>query len=131
ETGLDYFFVRNLSIGFDVAAGYSDDKGYGADGSLDETKTTSISGGVRLGVNVPLGDLFSFYPRVTLGLEQTRQAESVVSGGTDSVATSVGSPATTKTGPWVNAFAPLLFHATPHFFLGVGPRVEHFFADAT
>jgi hypothetical protein len=43
----------------------------------------------------------------------------------------VGSPSTSSVGPWVNVFAPVLFHATPHFFLGVGPRFTHEFADVS
>jgi hypothetical protein len=131
DLGLDYFFVRNVSVGFVLAAGLTKDQGYGADSSLVSTTSTSFSGGVRLGLNVPLGDRFSFYPRLTLGLEGNREVQTVVAGTSDSVGDPVGAPATTKVGPWLSAFAPVLFHVTPQFFIGVGPRLAHVFANAS
>ncbi|MGA7121967.1 MAG: hypothetical protein WBY94_17800, partial [Polyangiaceae bacterium] len=52
---LQYFIVRDVSVGLDVGLSYSDNKGYGADGSSVETKTTSLNVGPRIGVNIPLG----------------------------------------------------------------------------
>jgi hypothetical protein len=131
DVGLDYFVVRNLSIGFDLEASHSDDTGYASDGSLVANKDDGLSVGVRFGANVPLAERFSFYPRLTLGVEGSREVQSVVTGNAGSTSNAVGSPATTSVGPWVNLFAPLLFHPTPHFFLGVGPRVVHHFADVS
>jgi opacity protein-like surface antigen len=54
ELGVDAFVVRNLSIGFDVEASYSDHRGYGAT-TLSDTKSSLVSGGVRFGFNVPNG----------------------------------------------------------------------------
>jgi len=130
EVGLDYFLVDHFSLGFDVSANYSNSVGYGADSSLVSTKSTSFSGGVRFGADLPLGDTFSFYPRLTLGILETHQDESLVSGQSLSVAASaVGASETSQVGPWMNLFAPLLVHPTPHFFLGAGPRVSRTFAN--
>jgi hypothetical protein len=130
EAGLDYFVVDHLSIGFDLSADYTNSTGYGADSSLVSTKSTSLEGGVRFGAELPLGETFSFYPRLTLGLVDSRQSESLVAGSALSTAgDTVASPVTSHVGPWINLFAPLLVHPTPHFFLGVGPRINHTFAD--
>jgi hypothetical protein len=51
--GIDNFVVDNVSVGFDAEASYGDDKGYGAT-TLTETTSTTFSGGVRFGFNVPL-----------------------------------------------------------------------------
>ena len=78
ELGVDAFVIRNLSIGFDAAASYSNHQGYGAT-TLTDTKSTQVSGGVRFGFNVPLGEWLSLYPRLTLGLDSTHSDTSSVS----------------------------------------------------
>jgi hypothetical protein len=120
--GLSYFFVRNVSLGlaFDVSS--SDAQGYGADGSLVETRETSVAGGVRLGVNLPLGELFSWFPQLTVGYEWIRRQERLVSGESLSVSGPYPTPSTLETGPYLSAYAPLLFHPVRHFFLGFGPE---------
>ena len=70
--GLDVFVVRGLSLGIDVNLGYSSSKGYGAAGQLVSRTSTTLAGGSRLGFNVPLGDVASWYPRVTVGMESVR-----------------------------------------------------------
>ena len=125
---VDYFFLRNLSIGLTTGAAYDDVKGYGTDGSLVETKSTSLSVGPRLGLNVPLGHSFSWWLIGAVGIEANQATQSVVSGTSASVASSSGAPSTNQVGPWVMAYAPLLVHPAPHFFLGVGPSVFHEFA---
>ncbi len=132
EVGLDYFLVSHFSLGFDVSAGFANNTGYGADSSLVQTKSTSVSGGLRFGADLPLGDTFSFYPRLTLGVLDSHRSESLVSGQSLSVAGSaVGSPETSQVGPWMNLYAPLLVHPTSHFFFGAGPRLAHTFANTT
>jgi hypothetical protein len=125
--GLDYFFARNLAAGVDLAAAYGDNQGYGSDGSLVETKATSFSAGARLGLNVPLARMVSVFPRVTLGFESVHTEESLVSGQSLSIAGNpVGYPTTTRTGPYLVLFVPVLLHPKPHFFIGAGPS---FFRD--
>jgi hypothetical protein len=94
-----------------------------------ETTRSLVSAGPKLGVNLALGESVSFWPQVTVGVHWSHQEESAVNGGTLSVASSAtGSPTTSRSGPWVYAFAPLLFHAAPHFFLGAGPTIYRDFA---
>jgi len=66
--GVDRFVARNLSIGIDLDLGYRDSKGYGAT-SFDDTWSTQFGAGIRFGVNVPFGPLWSWYPRASFGLE--------------------------------------------------------------
>jgi hypothetical protein len=124
--GLDYFLWKNVSVGVSLGASYGDNKGYGADGSLVETTTTNLSGGPRVGLNVPLSRAVSFYPRLTVGLEWVRTQQSLVSGTSISVAGSpLGYPTTTRFGPSFDLYLPLLFHLVPHFFVGGGPFLFH------
>ena len=80
--GVDYFVARNFALGVTLDLEYSNDKGYGADGSLIATTTTTLSGGVRAAYNIPLVGGLSLYPRVTLGVEGLRHQERLSSGGT-------------------------------------------------
>jgi hypothetical protein len=128
--GLDYFFVRNLSVGIDLEAQYSDGRGYGADSSLVESKSTTIRAAPRLGWNIPVTRSFSVYPAVRVGFESIVNSESVVSGSSPSIAGSaLGYPSTTQTGPWVAVFAPVLYHVVPRAFIGLGPYLFRDFGD--
>ncbi len=120
--GIDRFVARHFSIGLAAGARYADDQGYGVK-TFGETKATSISGGVRFGYAVPLGELFSWYPRLTLGISRTHSETTVVGSWNDFPAPSVSS----SIGPEVHLYAPLLVHLVPHFFLGFGPRLQHSF----
>jgi hypothetical protein len=125
--GIDNFVVDDVSVGFDAEAGYSDKKGYGAT-TLTETTSTAFSGGVRFGFNVPLGELFSWYPRLTLSLASTHS-------NTKPVSSFSGAPlpppsSESSVGPATNLFAPLLVHPAPHFVVGFGPRLQHDFGVA-
>jgi hypothetical protein len=129
--GFDYFVIRRFSIGVDVTVAYVNQRGYGADSSLVETAITTVAGGARLGLDVPLGDVVSFYPRLTLGVESLHREATVVGRGSLSVASSpTGAPSETLVGPYVSVFAPLLLHPTAHFFVGVGPSLFHEFGKA-
>ena len=124
--GLDVFVLRGFSVGGDVTMGYSSSRGYGAGGELVETRSSTFGGGPRLGVNVRLGASVTWYPRVTVGVESVRLDV------TDS-STSTFDPRpsrSTDTALFVSAFAPILFHPVPHFFIGLGPGVRHAFGGA-
>ncbi len=127
EIGIDNFVVDNVSVGFDAAASYGDDKGYGAT-TFTETTSTAFSGGVRFGFNVPLGELFSWYPRLTLSLGSTHS-------DTRAISSFDGAPlpppsSESSVGPATNLYAPLLVHPAPHFVVGFGPRLQHDFSVA-
>ena len=125
----DLFVFRNVSIGASLHFGYADTYAYGADGSFVETESTTLSGAVRAGVNVPIAKAVSWYPQLAAGLEFVESEEHLIRGQSLSVATSaLGYPSSTQLGPWVELFAPLLFHPEPHFFLGAGPDFFHDFA---
>jgi hypothetical protein len=137
--GFDYFVIRRFSIGVDVSLAYSNGRGYGADSSLVETTVTTFAGGARFGLELPLGDAVSFYPRVTLGVESVHRESHVLGGSPLSVNGSgslsvtsnpIGTPSETLQGPYASAFAPLLFHPARHFFLGAGPSLFHEFGKA-
>jgi hypothetical protein len=135
NASLDLFADFGFSIGWDFELNYGLRRGYLADGSLVQTETGLISGGPRVGYNLPLGALFSFYPKLTVGLHWATQDRSFVSGPPVSItASATGAPDVSRTGPWIQASLPLLLHAAPHFFLGFGPYLYHDFArlpDAT
>ncbi len=130
--GLDYFVSENIAVGLSIEARYADGKGYGADSSLVDTRTTTLSAGPRLGLNVPIGGPLSWFPEVTLGFEWTRQTEQLVSGSSISVAGSgLGYPSTTQFGPFVEIYLPFLLHPTDHFFIGFGPGFFHDFGTVS
>ena len=125
--GIDHFFVRNFSVGFDVEASYGDNKGYGAT-TLNETTTIEVSGGVRLGLNVPLSAAFSWYPRLTLSIGSTHSHTNPVSSFNGAP---LGPPSSeSSVGPATNLYAPLLVQLAPHLVLGFGPRLQHDFSVA-
>ena len=118
--GLDVFVVRSFSLGFDLDVGYDVTKRPAA-AQLGTTKTTTFAFGPRFGLNVAIGERFSFYPRVTFG---------VASVATSSRAAGMPERSDSERAIFVSAFAPLLFHAAPHFFFGAGPSLRHQFAEA-
>jgi hypothetical protein len=133
--GVDLFVARNVSLGLDLGAGYSSAHTYvaGATGSFDRN-TAWVSLGPRVGFHVPLGDRFSFYPRLGAGIAWRRDFVPLVivdpGAGTvvDSNFPSDGF-ARSSIGPWASLYAPVLYHLGPRFFVGFGPRVYASFAD--
>ncbi len=122
--GLDYFVARNLAFGITVDLNYAKGKGYGADGSLVQTTSTTISGGVRMAYNLQLGSRLSLYPRISLGAEAVSRQQQLASGTTLSVGSSaVGAASTEQIGPWAEFYVPLVWQLAPHFFFGFGPSV--------
>jgi hypothetical protein len=89
--GVDYFIIRSLSIGGIVAL----HKDGGA---------SSIGLGARVGYNIPITSLVSFWARGGVFVNSYD-----VNNGPNGVQTSIG----------INA--PFLFHVLPHAFAGVGP----------
>jgi hypothetical protein len=125
---VDSFIVRNVSLGLAVDVSYTNDQGYGADGSLVATATTSVQVGPRIGVNLPIGRSVSFFPQLTIGYESIHTSESLVSGQSLSIVSNgIGSPSTDQSGPYIAIYAPLLFHPVSHFLLGFGPEFFHDF----
>ncbi len=127
----DVFFVKHVSIGLGATFAYGDAKGYGADGSLVRTRTSTFSAGPRFGVEIPLGRVLSLWPLVTLAVESVHRDETVVTGQSASVAGSpIAAPSTTLVGPSISGYLPLLLRPVPHLFIGVGPQFFHEFGNA-
>jgi hypothetical protein len=125
---LDWFVTRNVSLGLRTGVSYEDDKGYGADGSLVQTRRASVHVGPRVGVNLPLGRKLSVWSTGSVGFEWVRQTESTVSGASSSVASSpLGYPTSTELGPWIDLDTALLWHVEPHLFVGIIAGVFHGF----
>jgi hypothetical protein len=111
--GVDWFFVRNVSLGVDLDVRHRRD-------AADET--TSFALAPRVGVNITVRP-FSFYPRLALGGEwEQRRGNTSLTG--------ISAPSYTQAGPWVELFAPVLAHPTSHFFMGFGPVFFHQFGHA-
>lgn len=124
--GFDYFITNHIALGLSLSFSYDDTKGYGASGLVDTT-TVRVAGGPVLSADLPLGEYFSWNPRLTLGVEwrSTHQADAF---GQPSLGTVTGASDQVQTGPWISAFFPLLVHPARHVFLGLGPRAFHNFA---
>jgi hypothetical protein len=118
NAGLDYFFADHVSIGAAASASYGTSTG--VDATTNAQVTSSSTGAsllVRLGVDIPMGKSFSFWPRASLGgaTVMNQQSES-----------KQGSAVTEEDKPvFVGLYAPLLVHPSPHFFVGFGPSVYH------
>jgi hypothetical protein len=126
---VDVFVARNISLGVSLDISYGDSRGYGADNSLVDTTTTSISGAVRGGVVLPITGSLSFWPRGFVGFEWVRQNEQAANGSTTSIADSpLGQPTTTHEGPWLELWLPLTLDITPHVFASFGPSIFHDFS---
>ncbi|MBN9681491.1 MULTISPECIES: hypothetical protein [unclassified Corallococcus] len=96
EPSADYFLQQNLSVGASalVAFGFGD--------------STVVGLGVlgRVGYHLPLGERVSLWPKAGFGVQFAH-----VPGASDV--------------NFVLDFnAPVLFHLTPHFFIGAGPQVR-------
>jgi hypothetical protein len=99
---LDYFFAPALSLGGQLQLDYN--KAGGA-------STTVLGLGPRVGYVIPLGDMFSVYPKAGLYLQH--------------VSFSPGGGGSSSSYNLFSLFlsAPFLFHPVPHFFVGIGPTL--------
>jgi hypothetical protein len=127
QPSLDYFFVRNLSLGIGIDVATSDSQGYGADSSLVRTKSLLLGGGARVGYNIPFGSRVSLYPHLTFGVHRVESTQEVIEGQA-LLGNPTGTASTMRTGPWMSLDLPVLFHVAPHFFIGFGPSLYHDFS---
>src|SRR6185369_15670881 len=77
-----------------------------------------------VGTNFWLGGRVSFWPKVSLGIWQTRTKIDGPFMGLVSIngtPVAVGSTVT-ENAVFVELYAPLLFHLAPHFMVGLGPE---------
>jgi hypothetical protein len=102
---VDYFFAPQLSLGGQILFEY---------GKNGPVSSTTIGLAPRFGFNLPVGPMFTFYPRV--GLSFTH------------VTVSVNSMSASDTFVGLFVYAPFLFHPVPHFYIGFGPSFSGNFA---
>jgi hypothetical protein len=108
QPALDYFVIDHLSVGglvkFELQSGGND-------------QATSFGVGPRVGYNIPIVDVLSFWPDLFLRFDTTSRNNN---NGSDTAFT-------------MGVFGPVLFHPVPHFFLGLGPilstEVTHTFSN--
>jgi hypothetical protein len=103
EPGADYFIKQNLSVGSALRI-----RALFGDGDA-----TAIGLNVRGGINVPLGDRVTVWPKLGLTLQLGDEGILPIGGILATDATLV-----------FDAYAPFLFHLAPNFFVGGGPRLE-------
>ena len=124
EPAFDYFQTRDTSEGTSVFLRYSD----AVSGIGTETKALSYGWNGQLGKNVWIGDRVSFWPKLALGIWQSRLTISTTSPG---IVTTIGGlpiavgPSTevTENAVVLQLYAPFLLHVAQHFFIGFGPDV--------
>jgi hypothetical protein len=104
----DYFVIQGLSVGGQIVYSHTHGSsgGTGASGGSTSTDVDTFGIGPRVGYNIPITDLLSFWPKV--GLIYTDMATSGASGSTFDV----------------QVYAPVLLHLAPHFFAGLGPGIQ-------
>lgn len=124
---IDYFVVKNLAIGLRVSASYGDNRGYAADGTVVDTKSSSVLVGPRVSYNVALGRYVSWYPSVSFvaGYAQSSRAPvtgPIITGG------ALDLSSTSEADAQVNIDASLYFHPRSHVLFGIGPNFTHDFA---
>ncbi|MDP9002531.1 MAG: hypothetical protein M3O46_20770, partial [Myxococcota bacterium] len=111
EPALDYFVIRNLSIGGSIEFNYV---------SAGTTHSTRFGVGPRVGYNFTLSDLISVWPRAGLSIGTKSSTTDPAPGapaGTPSISSS-------GTNVQLNLYVPLMFHPAPHFFAGLGPFLD-------
>jgi len=109
---IDWFVIRNLSIGGSLLFNYRTD-GTG--------NSTSFGIGPRVGYNIAFSDLLSIWPK--LGFSIARSSVS-----TDGTPQNPATGTVSNTAVALNVFVPVMLHPAPHFFAGFGPFVD---ADLT
>ncbi|RKG93432.1 hypothetical protein D7V97_39970 [Corallococcus sp. CA053C] len=101
EPSADYFLQQNLSVGASalVQLGFGD--------------ATIVALGVlgRVGYNLPLAERVSFWPKVGFGIRFGHI------------------PDNSDVAFVLDVNAPILFHVTPHFFVGAGPQMRALISD--
>jgi hypothetical protein len=100
----DYFIQENLSIG----AQFNIDQTFVS----DSPDLTNFGVGVRAGYHVPVAELASIWPRVSVSVERNDLKTEQNAGSTGGDFAFVA-----------NLSAPLLFHPANHFFVGLGPSL--------
>lgn len=97
----DFFVIENLSIGAGAGLQFV---------RAGDARSMRFSVGPRVGYNVELTHLLSFWPRVGISYSYSKTHEEEINAKNNAVG--------------VNAFAPVMMHPVEHFFIGFGPFVD-------
>jgi hypothetical protein len=97
----DFFVIENLSIGAALGVQYA---------RAGEAHATRASAGPRIGYNVEITHLLSFWPKIGVSYSFSATEDGDISARRHAVG--------------MNAFAPLMMHPVEHFFVGFGPFVD-------
>jgi len=121
---VDYFVAKDISLG--LALGYEDQSSHIGDATGYygvDTKQTTLTAALRGGYLIPLGQRFSLWPVVTVGVASQKQDTQETQAQTNSEAGDYGRPrpSVSATLAYAKLEATLLFHPARHFFIGAGP----------
>lgn len=108
---LDYFIRPRLSVGGQLRLDF---------GKVGPQSLTVLGLGPRVGYMVPLGAMFSLFPRAGVYYEHVTRS---MTAGTMTTSDSYNLFS-------LFIFAPFMFHPVPHFFVGLGPLINADFAGA-
>ncbi|XXF76941.1 hypothetical protein P2318_28385 [Myxococcaceae bacterium GXIMD 01537] len=104
----DYFLLQNLSVGAGLVFGQIFQEGENA---------TSLGANLRLGFNLPYGDVISLWPKVSVGVVYNKTGTFQFGGE--------------GTFFQLGFFAPVLVHPASNFFVGFGPDLNLLVGDDT
>jgi hypothetical protein len=105
----DYFVIQGLSLGAQIVYAHAHTSAPGGAGTSTSTSTDSDLFGIaaRVGYNIPITDLISFWPKAGLLFDTVSSTGSYSANAFD-----------------VFVYAPFLLHLAPHFFAGLGPQIQ-------
>lgn len=113
--GIDYFVGSHVSIGIGlVQASASSETIDPTNGVTITFATSRTSVAPRLGYDLRLARWLSWYARTSLALDRQEQSETALTKEIKQSAFVINA----------SLYAPLLIHAVPHFFVGLGPQVS-------
>lgn len=103
---LDFLVIDGLSLGGSLLFGVLSP----AHGSGQGVSETLFGIAPRIGYNIPITSVVSFWPKAYFGYTTATASSGNQSASTNQTA--------------VGLYAPFMFHLVPHFFLGLGPNVS-------
>jgi hypothetical protein len=115
----DYFVIDNLSLGLEVLFGYDTVSPPSNPAPLPQPQSINVTTyGIapRIGYNIPIGNLLSIWPKVFF-----EHAGYSLGGGGQGYANI----------QFFGAYAPILYHLVPHFYIGIGPNVLFELGEST
>jgi hypothetical protein len=107
---LDYFIIKNLSIGGTISLAYT---------KFSLGSETIVGIGPRVGYNLMLSDLMSIWPKIGFSYTHSNSSVGTAVGPSTTLSTSKDGDAIS-----LNLFVPFMFHPAEHFFVGLGPFLD-------